>query len=240
MLNKIRSLLKEFRNRAESISQQNNELIWANVFHDTIKDREWLKNLSISPGRWAADYSALYVLTKILSDYKPKRIIEFGLGESSKIISAFLEHDLKDSEHLIIEQDVNWSTVFKDRFKLSEKSEILILPLETKIVKGFSVNSYTKIEEKVKCVFDLYFVDGPFGSPNFSRYDICRIANQLTNQNEFIIIIDDYNRNGEMETANGLMSQLTQKGIEFYSGIYTGTKAQIVIATKKYRFATSL
>jgi len=240
MLKKTKELIKEFRTRAEKISKQNDEIIWANVFHDTIKDREWLKNLSISPGRWAADYSVLYVLVRILSDFKPKKIMEFGLGESSKLISAFLEHDLLSSKHLIIEQDENWARVFKDRFRLSKNSEILTLPLKIETVHGFPVNSYSQIEDKVNDVFDLYLVDGPFGSSNFSRYDICRMAKHLTQDHEFIIILDDYDRNGEKETARELVSQLKGKGIKIYTDTYSGIKSQIIIATEKYRFVTTM
>jgi hypothetical protein len=240
MLKKIRSLVREFRTRSEKISKQNDELIWANIFHDTIKDKEWLKGLSVSPGRWAADYSLLYVLVRILSDFKPKKIMEFGLGESSKIISSFLDHDLKNSKHLIIEQDENWARVFKKRFNLSPNCEILPLSLKLETVHGFPVNSYDHIEDKINEVFDLYLVDGPLGSTNFSRYDICKIARHLNKEHQFIIIIDDYNRDGEKETANELVSQLHEKEIKIYTSTYSGIKSQIIIATEKYRFVTTM
>src|SRR5688500_5133211 len=133
ILKKIKQLITEFRGRAENLKLQNEslklqnenlkvqnddikaqnedikarnaELEWAHIFHDTIKDKKWLRNLGISPGRWAGNYSFLYVLVKILSEYKPKKIIEFGLGESSKIVSSFLNNELQNSTHLIVEQD---------------------------------------------------------------------------------------------------------------------------------------
>ena len=199
-----------------------------------------MKNLAISPGRWAGNYSFLYVLVRILSDYKPKKIIEFGLGESSKIVSSFLNNELQNSTHLIIEQDENWIEAFKSRFNLSKNSELLPLPLEVKMVNGFPVRSYHSIEKKVNGIFDLYIVDGPLYSLNFSRYDICLLAERFILNDEFIIIIDDYNREGEKQTITDLINQLTVKGIETHTGIYGGNKSQIVIATEKYRFATSM
>lgn len=239
IVKRIKNLINEFRTRNENHKNQNNEIIWANIFHDTIKDRDWLKNLSISPGRWAADYSFLYVLVRILSDYKPKKILEFGLGETSKIISSFLENDLADSTYTILEQDESWIEVFKNKFKLSPKVELIHLPLHSKNVKGYSVNCYKGIEE-VEGVFDLYIVDGPFGSAHFSRYDIYSLTEKLQVQDDFIIIIDDYNRQGEIETATDLINQLNARGIKLYTEIYRGVKAQMVIASEKYKHITSI
>ena len=36
------------------LTDQNNELIWANVWHDTKSGIEWMRDVSgLSPGRWA-------------------------------------------------------------------------------------------------------------------------------------------------------------------------------------------
>ena len=240
IIKKIKNLVEEFRTRDENQKKQNNELIWANIFHDTIKDREWLKNLSISPGRWAADYSFLYVLVRILSDYKPKKVIEFGLGETSKIVSSFLDNDLTDSNYIILEQDESWIEVFKNKCQLSKKVELIHLPLKSKDVKGFSVNSYTGIEEKVDGVFDLYIVDGPFGSPRYSRYDIYALAEKLHVKDEFIIIIDDYDRQGEIDTVTDLMNRFKERGMRIYTGLFSGIKAQFLIVSERYKHITSI
>ena len=181
-----------------------------------------------------------YILVRILSDYKPGKIVEFGLGESSKIISAFLKNELTHSSQLIIEQDPNWIEAFKSRFNLSQNSSIMHLPLEEKMVKNFPVDSYKGIDEKVNEIFDLYVIDGPFGSDHFSRYDVCLLVEKVIRNDEFIIIIDDYHRIGEKETAHDLINQLMAKGIKLYTGVYQGNKSQIILATEKYRFATSL
>lgn len=254
ILKKIKVILNDFRSKLENLRQQNlhlanqneqirlqnSELEWANIYHDTIRDKAWLRNIAISPGRWAVNYSFLYILVRILSDHKPHKIIEFGLGESSKIVSAFLETELPDSSHLIIEQDKNWIESFRSRFNLSKNSSIIHLPLEEKIVKGFAVASYNAIEERIDGVFDLYIIDGPFGSDNYSRYDICKLVEKIKMNDEFIIIIDDYDRPGEKETVIDLKKYLEAKRIKFYEGVYSGNKSQIIIATEKYRFIRSL
>jgi hypothetical protein len=240
ILKRIKKLINEFRFRDERLRAQNDELEWAHIYHDTIKDKEWLKNLAISPGRWAGNYSLLYVLVRILSDFKPNKIIEFGLGESSKIVSSFLKNELQNSTHLIIEQDENWIESFRSRFNLSKNSELLHLPLEIKKVKSFPVKSFNHIEKKVNGVFDLYIVDGPVYSSNYSRYDICLLAERFRPGDEFIIVIDDYSRAAEKETVTDLVNQLSSKEIKTHTGVYAGNKSQIIIATEKYRFVTTL
>lgn len=254
IIKKLKGIVNEFRNRNDKILLQtellrvqtnnlilrNEELEWAHIYHDTIRGKAWLKDIPISPGRWAVNYSFLYILVRILSDWKPNKIIEFGLGESSKIISTFLTNVLIDSTHKIIEQDLEWIKVFEAKFNLGERSEIIHLPVTKKEVKGFISNSYNNIENKIKESFDLYIVDGPFGAERFSRYDICVLAERLDPTSEFIIIFDDYERQGEKDTVYDLISYFHSKHIHIYTGIYTGKKTQIIITTAKYRFITSM
>jgi len=235
MIQKTKAIIEEFRAKLKQVANQGDEQIWASVFHDTIKDREWLNKLSVSPGRWAANYSFLYVLVRILSDYKPKKIIEFGLGESSKIISSFLENDLHDSTHLIIEHDENWVNAFNERFRFSKNSRVKHLPLKETNVNGFPVHCYQDIDKEINEIFDVYIIDGPFGSPAYSRYDICRLAEELKPQDEFIILMDDYNRKGEQDTIKALTGQLAAREIKIHLGVFSGNKAQCVIASEKYR-----
>lgn len=98
---KIKLIIKEFLTKRNFLVGQSKEIEWAHIYHDTIRGRKWLEELAISPGRHAANYSFLCILTKILADFKPKKIIEFGLGESSKLISSFIVNELKESTHVI-------------------------------------------------------------------------------------------------------------------------------------------
>ena len=43
-----------------------------------------------------------------------------------------------------------------------------------------------------------------FGSKNYSRYDILEFAHSLNNTDEFIIIMDDFQRTGEQQTTKDL------------------------------------
>ena len=110
MIKKIKSLINDFRENNKNIISllqlnhiQSKELEWAHIYHDSIRGKKHIENLSLNIGRWAGNYSFFYVLNRILNDYKPEKILDLGLGESSKLISTYLEHYLPNSTHTIVE-----------------------------------------------------------------------------------------------------------------------------------------
>lgn len=240
IVKKVKQLLAEYRKNSEKQMLLLKELDWANIYHDSIRGKDWLENLPLNVGRWAGNYSFFYVLNRVLDIYKPNKILEFGLGESTKLISTYLDHSLTDSSHTIFEQDKEWSTIFKTNFPLSKQSEIIISPLTEKVIDSNKVKIYKDFESKVDDEFDLYVIDGPHGSPTLSRVEILYLAEQFTSSSEFVIIFDDYNRFGEQETVEKLFKILGEKNIPFYKGIYLGAKRVLVIGTEKYRQIESL
>ena len=58
-------------------------------------------------------------------------------------------------------------------------------------------------------------------------------------EDEFIILMDDCDRKGEMDTVNDLIKLLNKKNIKFYTRKYIGLKDQLLIVTEKYKFTTS-
>ncbi|MBW4360362.1 hypothetical protein [Flavobacterium taihuense] len=247
MINKIKSIINEFRVNNKQIrlklselESQNRELEWAHIYHDSIRGKKWIEELPLNVGRWAGNYSFFYVLNRILSDYMPEKILDLGLGESSKFISAYIENYLFESSHIIVEQDKNWIDSFQERFKLSTNSKIIHCPIAVKEVNGFNVKLYQDFNEKIIEKFDLYIIDGPFGSERFSRYDIISLVERITEDDQFIIIMDDTDRKGERDTLNEIKKLLSSKEINYYIGEYTGNKIVTIIASEKYKFSISL
>jgi len=238
------NFIKKRQSKTEKLLKESillsQELEWANVFHDSIKGKPWLANLSINIGRWAGNYSFFYLLHRILQDYKPSSILEFGLGESSKFISTYLSNALPNTKHVVIEHDTIWEAKFNENFSLATNSSIINCALLQTQVNGFTTNSYEKLQNKITTPFDFYIVDGPFGSDRFSRYDMYYIAEKFTTKDEFIILFDDTHRKGEEDSVNAIATMLALKGIEVFVQSYEGVKKNTIIATKKYKFATSL
>jgi hypothetical protein len=220
-------------------AKRSDEILWGLIFNNAISDSEWLLKKSFNPGRWAAGYPMLYLLYRIYNEIKPKAILEFGLGESSKLGYQY-DRFFKDVNYIVIEQDDNWLNFFSAQIHDIRPNTIL-LDIEKSLIKGFEVNQYKgliKALENKK--FNLVIVDGPWGSAHYSRYQVVEIAENYHLHDDFIIIIDDYERPGEKETVAALREVLHQHQVEFAEGVYSGAKKTLLLCSKNYKFLTSL
>lgn len=241
--NNIRKFIKKIRKlfvKNEEALLLTREIEWANYYHDSIRGIDFIEKLNLNIGRWAGNYTFFYLLNRILREYKPSKIIEFGLGESSKFISKYIENELEETQHLVVEQSFEWKNVFLDKFELSKNSKVEICEITEINVKGNQVKSYSNIEKFCNQKFDLYIVDGPFGSLKYSRYDIVKLVKNLSIEDEFIIIMDDYDRMGEKETTNDLLELFKNKKIPIHMSVYEGKKSVAIISTNKYKYTTSM
>lgn len=240
ILNRINALIQENRDNQKQIISQTKELEWASVYHDSIRGNKWLEGLPLNIGRWAGNYSFFYVLNRILKELKPNSILELGLGESTKFISSYLDNYLLETTHLVIEQDEKWKEIFTENFLFSERTSVKVCPIEKVNIKGFESNAYAHLVSVIDKKYDLYVVDGPQGTVRYSRYDLVNIAKSFNPQDEFIIIMDDFDRKGEKETTTDLLNVLRNKNIKIFENCYRGTKSVKIIATEKYKYAATL
>ena len=245
-----------FKQLIKQIAGNSEELVWAQVFHDACNGCEWLmpETLSLSPGRWAVGYNYLYPLFRILDEFRPKNILELGLGQSSKVIARYAESKIAGSgcSYTIIEHDKQWSDFFQQRTPLPPCASIKNIALETHVFDDGKTSCLVyQYEEKefsslIKTGgrYDLISIDAPFGSDTLSPYVYSRI-DIITHipsclAKHFVVIIDDYNRKGEKYTADLIMRKLKEYGIRYFSGEYWGIKGTIVIVSEDLRFLCSL
>ncbi|MFT4154026.1 hypothetical protein [Parafilimonas sp.] len=222
-----------------SLNKKSDELCWAMIFNNTIADSTWLQNKSFSPGRWAAGYSLLYLLYRIYNEIKPKNILEFGLGESSKLTCQYNDA-FSTSRFCIVEHDALWIDFFSVRVA-GIKKHIVLLPIEYTTIDSTEVIRYKNLLDNIgPGKYDMVVIDGPWGSPDYSRYEIIDLVLNDRLAENFIIIMDDYNRTGEKQTIKKLRGILNQKNIPFSEGVYSGIKDVCIICSKAYRFLTSL
>ena len=240
MIKRLIELIRENRRNQKEILKFSKELNWANVYHDSIKGYKFLEYLPLNTGRWAGSYAFFYVLNRILTDYPPSSILELGLGESTKFISAFLNNDkLPNCKHLVIEEDESWLNLYLSKFSQSERTEVRIKSTETISVENLYTKVYSDFNEVLNKKFDLYIIDGPKGSRHFSRYDLVKIVQIFSPQDEFILLIDDYERLGERETIEKARIILKNKGVLVYESVYYGLKNVLLIATERYKHTRS-
>ena len=232
------------KNRVYTVERQARENEWAQIFHDTLRGSEWLKDVSLSPGRCALGYAGIYALYRILEEFQPKKILEMGLGQSTKIIGSYAAK--KEVKHSIVEHDESWIDFFWTKNKKTENTRMVHLERKEEIYHGRWVNTNTPIkfykdfkESFGNEKFDFIFVDGPQGSKEYSRVDVTEILPECL-EKSFVIMIDDSGRQGEYRTISMIVNILKKSNIEVCMATYDGLKNTTIIVSKDLAFLCSL
>ena len=224
----------------QEILSVNKELLWSQIYHDSIRGYSSLQDLSLNIGRWAGNYAFFYYLFRVLKDARPKSILELGLGESTKFISTFIENEITDCRHLVVEHDQTWLKNFNKSFILGNKTKVESLKLDKLEFKESMVTTYHKRLASIPDLYEFYLVDGPFGSPEYSRIDILSLADRFPKAHEFVILFDDTNRKGEQNTFQLLVEKLKGNGFDIGQTHAQGTKRVSLIATPAFKWLTSI
>lgn len=218
------------------------EAVWAEVFNNAISGSAWLKNTAFSPGRWAVGYSALYVIYRVLNEARPKRILELGLGQSTRMIAQYAAAH-EDVEHTVVENDAEWIAFFKNDFALSEHTKIVRLETEmvpykdadtVRVFKGFR-------EAFAGQKFDFIFIDAPIGGDmtQYARIDVLGLLPECLCE-DFVILIDDADRSGETHTVSEMEKCLQENKVSYEEGRYCGKRDNILISAEHMGFLTSM
>lgn len=224
------------------LKNQGDELIYSDVWRDTIQGLKWISpntKPSLSPGRWAVGYNYLYVMTRILNEVKPTTILEFGLGNSTLLISEYVKSNPEFQSHIVIEQNAEWKDFYIKNHSIEKVTSIIIKPCRVKEIEGHKFNSYGSLDELAGKKFDVISIDGPIGTPFYSRRDILDLIPDILNK-DFIILIDDVNRSGEKKTIVDLQNKLTENSIAFKTGYYDGNTRIVAIASESWKWLCSL
>lgn len=226
----------------------NKELLYCEKFKLSLRGSKWFnENCSVSAGGWAVGYPFLYALYRILNEGKPQKVLDLGLGQTSKVISWYMEGMCKsdqDAIHMIFEHDKSWIDFMKLNFHFSDKSLIQKTELVEKkyfnsIKSTYTYNNFEKIISKRNVKWDFISIDGPFGGRKYARMDVLNILPRYL-ADSFVIMIDDYDRRGEKNLARCIKKILTEHNIKFVEGVYAGEKHVYVITSEDKKWFTSL
>lgn len=236
-LSTIRRIITNFKSTVNH--RGIDELLYAQKFNTCLLNYTWIENKLIFPGQWAAGFPLMYLLCRILNDGVFHNILEFGLGETSKLMLQVT--NLRPKTKIdIIENNQDWIEFY--RLEVNSSNVAIHRKDLTQIrILNQSVNAYQDLMTGLEGrQYGLIIIDGPMGSSAYSRYQIVDVFEANMLEKEFIIIIDDYNRPGEKQTATILMQRMKVAGVEFYSGIYSGEKKVLVVASAANKYFTSL
>lgn len=239
------SMMENFKTidkQERAILRASNEAVWAEVFHDAILESTWLKRKQFYPGRWAAGYPFLYVLYRTLNEMHPMNILELGLGQTTRMIGQYAEYE-KDCRHFVVEHDQEWIEIFSRDFHLSENSEIIKLEIGKKsFYETEPTTVYMGFLDKFRGrKFDLISIDAPFGGNTltYSRMDVLQLLPECLNK-DFVILLDDYNREAERNMIEILKTILKNNAISFCTGVYRGNKDTFMVTSESLKFLCTM
>lgn len=232
----LKNNLQELNKNIEKSIRISNENLYATIFHDTIKDSEWL-NIPLSLSSGAIGYPYAYILYRTLDQIKPKKILETGLGQSTKIITEYVKK-FKGVSHDVVEHDKEWINFFKQTTDMSKFQNVHLLESYRKKYNGVEYNAYKNFEKEFKNKkFNLICIDGPVGyGEEYSRMDIIDIVPKCLEE-QFVILIDDCERIGEQRTISLLEEKLNKNNISFLSGYqYWGNTSVYICVSPDLEF----
>ena len=207
-------------------------------FNSAITDSPWLLEKGFTPGGCAADYGALLSIFKVLNIMHPEKSLEFGLGQSSKLIHQYAKHFNKFA--VTVESDPVWTDFFRRSISDSYPVNVSIHPAEQVLYKGKQTLAYTQLESIVEQgPYDFVFVDGPFGSKNYSRSQILGMLPDHINK-DYCIIIHDLERYGEQQTLEEAIRILTEAGRKPVVRLFHGEKSHVMLCSQSLYFLTTV
>lgn len=235
---------KEYYDKQDLELKMTQEMLWRDVFVDTVAGYEWYKKKSISLGRWAIGYNYAYVLARVLNEFKPSGILECGLGQSSKIMIDYVSAN-ENVTYDIVEQDKNWVEFFQKNCALDSRMKIHVRNIvETDfsggadhIAKTYMYEDFASVVEGKK--YALLSIDGPWGNRQYSRVDVIEHIPTIL-EDDFVIMVDDFERVGEQNMIKLLKDKLRSNNITFYEAKYAGMSDVCVIVSERWSFLTSL
>lgn len=253
-INNLKSMLLEANKKIEKQEKRNvqlqrtiNEIEWSQVFRDTIKESKWFQRQQISPGRWAVGYPFLYVLYRVLDSEKPIKILEMGLGQSTRMIAQYAASDTAVN-HLVLEESREFMESFLGERSEDELTNTSIVIIGTELVQYKQsidpVKAYNA-RELEKAVgnnrFDFICIDAPScrKEDKYHRIDILRLIPDFISE-KFVIMMDDAERDGEKNTEKEIDNKLEENGIRYYKRKYSGKKDVLLWCSEENRYLCTL
>ena len=229
--------INTLNNKVNLNSTMLDELQYSVVLNQSWIDSEWVKNKSFSLRLGSSNYSFIYSLFKILDEIAPLRILEFGLGQTTKLTSQYVNNKNTNAALDIVEHDNDWINEFSGQITLTNNIKIYHKNLIKFEINGVETDKYDDLSDIVTDKkYDLIIIDGPFG---FDRiYPRTNILDLIPNNlaENFVIILDDAERKGEQNTANLIFNKLDACNIQYEKSYKKGLKTQLIISSTNHKY----
>lgn len=212
------------------VEEQTAELVYRELF---LRD---LARMQIQdtfyPIRGAANYSLLYLILRLLSEFRFQSVLELGCGQSTILIDRIRQQKTTFSA-TSIEHDPFWS----QEIQAEVTHTIQTIPLKKQVINRRTTSFYDV--GHLKGPYDLIIVDGPNGTPRRSRWGALEIIEHLL-ADDFVLLFDDAERRGERDTIAACRRLLTRRNVNFIQRRTKAKKWQHILCSPTFKRATYL
>ena len=212
-------------NNEDRMVRLHKEGLYQEIFREFCRIHE-IKQMFYPVGG-GANYSLLYLLSRICSENQVSSVLELGAGQSTLLLSELSERFRFSVTS--IEHSEFWAKEVQSRVGTTVLLDSLVdYPIEGQVVPAYSLEPLSGQEG-----FDFVLVDGPNSSPQFSRGGVRKVVEEYLNP-ECIMLFDDAERPGERQTISMCRRLLENRGSEVFERSVSGTSTQVLLCTKRY------
>lgn len=233
LLNQLRRhgprVLRASSKRCYATVLQTNELLYERMFSSSLP-RFDIEN-RYYPVKSAATYSLLYLIFRVVTELRVNSVTELGAGQTTLLLDdlgrAGFEFDL-----LTLEHSIDWIETVSRQVR----HPIQHVPLIERELFGYGSEIYDFAAVNLPDTVELLIVDGPVGRRRKSRWGCLQLIESRIGD-DFVIIFDDAERKGELETIERTIELLEARGTRFSIGITESKSCQCLIAGGKFEHA---
>lgn len=196
------------------------ELVYQNIVHRDLKRLGIDQPLYAVGG--AANYSYIYLLLRACIELPVRNVLELGVGQSTLLLDALSKR--RGFSVTGLEHDAGWARRIDQQ---CEQVRVLQAPLVRRRICGIEAEAYDVPD--LCGEFDLVLVDGPRGRRRYSRWGALEWVGERLAE-DFLVIFDDAERRGELDTIEAALKQLDRIGRTYVTGRVRGAKSQFLIA----------
>jgi len=173
----------------------------------------------------AANHSFLYLLLRTLRELAPHRVLELGAGQTSLLLDAVNATMSQDMDVTTVEHDADWAA----HIQRDVSHRVVVAPLAPMTIAGKSIDYYTTGWLPADQRFNLVLIDGPAVQAKGARFSRigCLEFLPVALADDFILIIDDAEREGEAWLVAQLAERFRIEAREVHQASVAARKVQV-------------
>lgn len=214
---------------ATPLQRLSNELVFADLLRQLRDAHPWIPAPLYTVGG-AASHGLIYSLVRSLTEHRFTKVLELGVGQTTKVLSAY--STVTGARVVSLEENADWAAKLRDQHG-SPSHTILHAPL-TRTAGGSSWYDSAVWRDHVPSGgFDLLVIDGPVGTHGLSRAGIVEFFAELHGA-EWAVIWDDLDRLADLRAFVVFRESLRGANEPSNEAFCSGTKLVGFAFTEQY------